>query len=95
MTKCTKDLAAIMDVITDPENVPLGGYAARVRGSWEGLKIGTLDPEKWNASPAARKVLDERMEKQLVRLACKLVVSRSKCSHVLKFRLKRFRPPTR
>ncbi|KAH6609834.1 hypothetical protein Trco_003180 [Trichoderma cornu-damae] len=66
MTKTTKDLAALMDVITDPGNVPSGGYASRVTGSWEGLKIGTLDPEKWRYPPEARKVLDEGMEKQLV-----------------------------
>jgi amidase len=66
MTKCTKDLAALMDVITDPDNVPLGGYTSRVTGSWDGLRIGTLDPEKWDFPPTARKVLDEAMEKQLV-----------------------------
>ncbi|PNP59590.1 hypothetical protein THARTR1_00763 [Trichoderma harzianum] len=65
MTKNTKDLALLMDIITDPDHVPSGGYASRVTGSWEGLKIGTLDPEKWTYSPDIRKVLDEGMEKQL------------------------------
>ncbi|KAL6699633.1 amidase signature domain-containing protein [Trichoderma pleuroticola] len=65
MTKNTKDLAVLMDIITDPDHVPSGGYASRVTGSWEGLKIGTLDPEKWTYSPDIRKVLDEGMEKQL------------------------------
>ncbi|KAL7954704.1 amidase signature domain-containing protein [Trichoderma compactum] len=61
----TKDLAVLMDIITDPDNVPSDGYASRVTGSWEGLKIGTLDPEKWTYPPEVRKVLDEGMEKQL------------------------------
>ncbi|PTB50725.1 hypothetical protein M431DRAFT_511647 [Trichoderma harzianum CBS 226.95] len=65
MTKTTKDLAVLMDIITDPENVPSGGYASRVTGSWEGLRIGTLDPEKWTYPPEIRKVLDEGMERQL------------------------------
>ncbi|KIE01194.1 amidase family protein, partial [Metarhizium majus ARSEF 297] len=65
MTKTTKDLAVVMDIITDPGNVPSGGYVSRVTGSWEGLKIGTLDPEKWNFPPVARKILDEGMEEQL------------------------------
>lgn len=55
-----------MDIITDPGNVPSGGYVSRVTGSWEGLKIGTLDPEKWNFPPVARKILHEGMEEQLV-----------------------------
>ncbi|KAL7936507.1 amidase signature domain-containing protein [Trichoderma chlorosporum] len=65
MTKNTKDLAVLMDIITDPSNVLSGGYASRVTGSWEGLKIGTLDPEKWKYSPEVRKVLDEGMEQQM------------------------------
>jgi len=66
MTKNSKDLAALMDVITDPANIPAGGYASRVTGSWDGLKIGTLDPEIWTFPPVFRKVLDASMEKQLV-----------------------------
>lgn len=67
MTKTTKDLAVLMDIIADPETS--GGYASRATGSWEGLKIGTLDPEKWNYPPETRKILDDGMEKQLVRFA--------------------------
>ncbi|PNP44102.1 hypothetical protein TGAMA5MH_04387 [Trichoderma gamsii] len=66
MTKTTKDLAMLMDIITDPGNVPPGGYASRVTGSWEGLKIGTVDPELWKYTPDIRKVLDEDMENQLI-----------------------------
>ncbi|KAL6907245.1 amidase signature domain-containing protein [Trichoderma evansii] len=66
MTKTTKDLAMLMDIITDPGNVPPGGYASRVTGSWDGLKIGTVDPETWRYPPDIRKILDEGMEKQLI-----------------------------
>jgi amidase len=66
MTKTTKDLAVLMDIITDPKKVPSGGYASRVTGSWDGLKIGTVDPEKWKYPSDVRKILDEGMEKQLV-----------------------------
>ncbi|KAM0246892.1 hypothetical protein ACHAQJ_010050 [Trichoderma viride] len=66
MTKTAKDLAVLMDIITDPKNVPSGGYASRATGSWEGLKIGTVDPEKWKYTSDIRKILDEGMERQLV-----------------------------
>ncbi|PTB38711.1 uncharacterized protein TrAFT101_006733 [Trichoderma asperellum] len=66
MTKTTKDLAMLMDIITDPGNVPPGGYASRVTGSWDGLKVGTVDPEIWKYTPDVRKILDEGMEKQLI-----------------------------
>ncbi|KAM0449991.1 hypothetical protein ACHAO4_006870 [Trichoderma viride] len=66
MTKTTKDLAMLMDIITDPDNIPPGGYASRVTGSWDGLKIGTVDPEIWKYTPDVRKILDEGMEKQLI-----------------------------
>lgn len=68
MTKNTKDLAMLMDIITDPGNVPPSGYASRATGSWDGLKIGTVDPETWKYTSDIRKVLDEDMEKQLVSL---------------------------
>lgn len=66
MTKTTKDLATLMDIITDPDNVPPGGYASRVTGSWDGLNIGTVDPDIWQYPPHVRKILDEGMERQLV-----------------------------
>ncbi|KAK1246513.1 hypothetical protein MKX08_000315 [Trichoderma sp. CBMAI-0020] len=66
MTKTTKDLAMLMDIITDPDNIPPGGYASRVTGLWDGLKIGALDPEIWKYTPDVRKILDGDMEKQLI-----------------------------
>lgn len=67
MTKTTKDLALLMDVLVDPSKtrVPEGGYVSRVTGLWEGLRIGTLDPENWNFGTHSRKILDPSMEEQL------------------------------
>ncbi|KAK5992138.1 putative amidase [Cladobotryum mycophilum] len=65
MTKTTKDLAVLLDIMTDPGHVPSAGYISRVTGSWNGLRIGTLDPEVWTYPPESRKVLDPRMEQQL------------------------------
>ena len=47
MTKSTKDLALLMDVLVDASKtrLPGGCYVSRATGSWEGLRIGTLDPE--------------------------------------------------
>lgn len=68
MTKSSKDLAFVMDVLVDKSKtqVPEGGYISRVTGSWKGLRIGTLDPEVWNFGTRSRRILDPSMEQQLV-----------------------------
>ena len=57
MTKCVEDLAVLMDVLVDPSktSVPAGGYISAVTATWEGLEIGTLDPEVWTFSEVLRK----------------------------------------
>lgn len=57
MTKSVEDLANLMDVLVDPSktSVPAGGYISAVTASWDGLKIGTLDPEVWTYSEIIRK----------------------------------------
>ena len=57
MTKSVEDLAILMDVLVDPSmtNVPAGGYISAVTATWEGLKIGTLDPEVWTFPDFVRK----------------------------------------
>ena len=49
MTKSVEDLANLLDVLVDPSktHIPEGGYSSVVTAKWEGLRIGTLDPEKW------------------------------------------------
>lgn len=46
-----------MDVLVDPSQtrIPNGGYISAVTATWEGLKIGTLDPEVWTFWDVARK----------------------------------------
>jgi amidase len=87
MTKSAADLATLMDILVDPHKttIPDGGYISKVTGSWQGLRIGTLDPEKWNWPPSRRKVLDKAGEEQLVRLPCfsKLHLTRNQKREVL------------
>ena len=56
MTKSVEDLAVLMDVLVDRSktSVPAGGYISAVTATWEGLKIGTLDPEVWTLSEVVR-----------------------------------------
>ena len=57
MTKSVADLAVLMDVLVDPSktSVPTGGYFSAATATWEGLKIGTLDPEMWRFPEFVRK----------------------------------------
>jgi amidase len=69
MTKSAKDLAVLMDVLVDPSKtrLPEGGYVSQLTRSWEGIRIGTLDPEIWKFKDKDIKILDPSMEEQLVR----------------------------
>ncbi|KAH0557049.1 hypothetical protein GP486_005161 [Trichoglossum hirsutum] len=53
MTKGVKDLAYLLDVMVDKSKtrIPEAGYTTALTDSWEGLKIGVLDPEKWQFHP--------------------------------------------
>ena len=48
MTKSVEDLANLMDILVNPvkTKIPTGGYISAVTAAWEGLRIGTLDPDK-------------------------------------------------
>ena len=62
MTKSALDLAILMDVIVDAQKTsgkPVGGYVTAANGSWDGLKIGTLDPDQWRTPTFARKAEPE------------------------------------
>ena len=56
MTKSVEDLANLMDVLVDRSqtDVPKNGYISAVTATWDGLKIGTLDPEVWTFWEVAR-----------------------------------------
>jgi amidase len=49
LAKDTRDLADLLTVLVDSNKtkVPTGGYISAVDPSWEGIKLGTLDPRKW------------------------------------------------
>ncbi|KAK4182338.1 amidase signature domain-containing protein [Podospora australis] len=68
MAKTTAEVAVLLDVLVDASKtrVPENGYASCVTGSWEGLRIGALDPNVWKFPPQFRKVLDPGMEQQLI-----------------------------
>ena len=68
MTKSARDLALLLDVIVeaDSQGKPKGGYISAATGSWEGLRIGSLDPSKWDFPADLRKPLDGAVE-QIVR----------------------------
>ena len=57
MTKSVEELANLMDVLVDPSkaDIPAGGYISAATATWDGLKIGTLDPEVWVYSDVSRK----------------------------------------
>ena len=67
MTKSVKDLAILMDVLVDHDEttVPNGGYISAVTGKWDGLRIGSLDPEVWTFSTVARKS-EPKADEQMV-----------------------------
>jgi amidase len=48
MTKSVIYLAHLLDVLVDPSetSIPEGGYTTFVTGSYEGLRIGVVEPEK-------------------------------------------------
>lgn len=73
LTKSTRDLAILLDILVDPLKtaIPKGGYESAVTGSWDGLKIGTLDPETWTFPAVARKpepAAEAQMVSQYVRV---------------------------
>lgn len=73
MTKSVEDLANLMDLLVDPSKtiVPAGGYISAVTASWEGLKIGTLDPEVWTCSEILRQ-MEPDVEEQMVSTGVRL-----------------------
>lgn len=50
--KTVKDVATLLDVLVDHDKtqVPPGGYVSAMATTWNDIKVGTLDPEKWRSS---------------------------------------------
>ncbi|KUJ21855.1 amidase family protein [Mollisia scopiformis] len=49
MTKSVLDLANLLDILVDPSKttIPEGGYKSAVTGSWDGIRVGWVEPETW------------------------------------------------
>ena len=71
MGKTVRDVANLLDVLVDHNKteVPQDGYASAMTTTWNDIKVGTLDPEKWRMSDAFVKPVPEAT-KQIV---CPLV----------------------
>lgn len=69
MAKSVGDLADLLEALVDPfrTNVPQGGYGSAMTGSWDGVRIGTVDPEKW-LFPQRIVKLEREAHDQMVRL---------------------------
>ena len=69
MAKSVEDLANLMDVLVDPSKtkVPGGGYLSAATAMWEGLKIGSLDPEKYQY-PKSKRRSEPAAETQMVNM---------------------------
>ena len=68
MATSVLDFANTLQAIVDPKmsaKVPKGGYAAAVKGSWEGIRVGALNPEDWRL-PTSECAKDVDFEKQQV-----------------------------
>ncbi|KAL8937649.1 MAG: hypothetical protein Q9216_004321, partial [Gyalolechia sp. 2 TL-2023] len=52
MGKTVKDVAELLNVLVNHSktDVPQGDYASAMTTSWDDIKVGTLDPEKWRMS---------------------------------------------
>ncbi|KAJ2898783.1 hypothetical protein MKZ38_003653 [Zalerion maritima] len=59
MAKCVSDMAAALDIMlsetSGAKGRPAGGYRTRATGKWEGLRIGSLNPDDWDFSEETRK----------------------------------------
>ncbi|MCJ1378434.1 hypothetical protein MMC17_001532 [Xylographa soralifera] len=66
MTKSVLDLANLMDVIVDPSTtrIPEGGYKSAMTNTWAEIRVGVLNPAKWNYPPVVFKP-DEGATKQM------------------------------
>ncbi|KAI3336488.1 putative glutamyl-tRNA amidotransferase subunit A [Xylariaceae sp. AK1471] len=60
-----RDIAILMDILVDPSQnaKPAGGYMKSVTGSFDGMRIGVLDPKHWHL-PGAMAVPNIEVERQ-------------------------------
>jgi amidase len=54
IARSAEDIAVLMDALTDPAqsaNVPTGAYVPHFTKSFEGIRIGVLEPSEWHMPP--------------------------------------------
>lgn len=66
MTTSVEDLAKTLEAIVDPNKLPQGGYSSALTGSWQGLRIGCLDPKDWPQDEKTVGKDDEFVEQQVI-----------------------------
>ncbi|KAF8852531.1 amidase signature enzyme [Acephala macrosclerotiorum] len=68
MAKSVEDLANMLDIMVDSDktSIPEGGYKSCLEGKWSSLRIGVLDPEKWQYPPDAARP-NAKATKQMVK----------------------------
>ncbi|MCJ1349375.1 hypothetical protein MMC31_007615 [Peltigera leucophlebia] len=69
MGKTVKDVADLLNVLVDHSKteVPQGDYASAITTTWDDIKVGTLDPEKWRMNDTFVKPVPEAT-KQILEL---------------------------
>jgi amidase len=67
MTKSAKDIAVMLDAMVDPSttSVPAGGYVSCINSSWDGLRVGSLDPEPWLLPDSIVKPVEGAKEQEI------------------------------
>lgn len=59
--KTVKDVTDLLNVLVDHSKteVPQGDYASAITTTWDDIKVGTLDPEKWRMNDTFVKPVPE------------------------------------
>ncbi|KAH8591672.1 amidase signature domain-containing protein [Bisporella sp. PMI_857] len=67
MTKSARDVAVMLDVMVDPSTtmIPEGGYVSCLLYDWEGLRVGSLEPEPWLLDDTVVKPVKSATEQEI------------------------------
>jgi amidase len=67
MTKSTRDVAIMLDVMVDPSKtkLPAGGYISCRSSDWGGLRIGAVDVEQWLLSSFVVKSVESATQQEV------------------------------
>ncbi|KAH8822071.1 amidase signature domain-containing protein [Xylogone sp. PMI_703] len=67
MAKSARDVALMLDIMVDPSTttIPEGGYVSSLTSSWDGLRVGSLEPELWLLPDSIVKPVKSATEQEL------------------------------